>query len=92
MKLERLALLSLAASTLLCGCATRPAQQADFPGTSVRLTMAQQVIDPAAGLKPVPAGAIDGQAAKSAYDAYQKSYRAPLPQTNALTIGIGGGR
>ena len=31
---------------------------------------------------------MDGKAAKSAYDAYQESFKVPLPQTGALTIGV----
>jgi hypothetical protein len=32
---------------------------------------------------------LDGQAARSAYDNYQKSFREPVPQSGALAIGVG---
>ena len=72
------------------GCATRPA----LPpfGSSVSLAMAQQVLDPMAGTKQATVNGIGGQEAKSAYDAYQKSFQAPQPQPNVFTIGVGGGR
>lgn len=71
------------------GCAMN--QPAPPLGASVGLTLAQQVLDPAAGARREPVSGIDGQAAKSGYDAYQKSYRAPQPQPNVFTIGVGGG-
>lgn len=61
-------------------------------GASVGLTMAQQVLDPQAGANPATVAGLDGQAAKSGFDAYQKSFRAPQPQPNAFTIGVGGAR
>lgn len=74
----------------LSGCVTQPAA---LPfGSSVSLAMAQQVRDPMAGAKQVSVDGIGGQEAKSAYDAYQKSFRAPQPQPNVFTIGVGGGR
>ncbi|RJG17811.1 hypothetical protein [Massilia cavernae] len=77
----------LALAACLAGCAhERPV------GASVSLAMAQQVIDPLAGSNRDPVKGIDGQAAKSSYDAYQKSYRSPQPQPNVFTIGIGGAR
>lgn len=72
------------------GCATQPATQA--LGASVSLAMAQQVLDPTAASRQPTAAGIDGQAAKSAYDAYQKSFRAPQPQPNVFTIGVGAAR
>lgn len=71
------------------GCAMN--QSAPPLGASVGLTLAQQVLDPGAGVRREPPSGIDGQAAKSGFDAYQKSYRAPQPQPNAFTIGVGGG-
>lgn len=77
----------LALAACVAGCAhERPV------GASVSLTMAQQVIDPMAGNNSDPVKGIDGQAAKSSYDLYQKSYRNPQPQPNVFTIGIGSGR
>jgi hypothetical protein len=53
---------------------------------------AQQIINPEAGLNGEPVTGMDGRAAKSAYDQYQKTYQAPQPQPNIFTIGIGSGR
>lgn len=70
------------------GCAVnRPAPPL---GGNVGLTMAQQILDPQAGVNRPSITGIDGQTAKSAYDAYQKSFRAPQPQPNIFTIGVGG--
>jgi hypothetical protein len=72
------------------GCATQTTNAA--LGSSVGLTMAQQIMHPQAGVERRAISGIDGQAAKSAYDAYQKTYRAPQPQPNVFTIGVGGAR
>lgn len=74
------------------GCAMPPNAQEPPMGETVSLTMAQQVMNPAAGANRDPVSGLDGQAAKSGYDAYQKAYRAPVPQQNVFTIGVGGGR
>ncbi|QOL51769.1 pilus assembly protein [Massilia litorea] len=85
--LTRPVLLALLA---VSGCATPPA---DHPyGHRIALTMAQQVLDPLAGTKHDAVNGMGGQEAKSAYDAYQKSFRAPQPQPNVFTIGVGGAR
>jgi hypothetical protein len=82
--------LVLLALLVLSGCASRRA--APPYGERVALTMAQQVLDPLAGTKHDTINGMGGQEAKSAYDAYQKSFRAPQPQPNVFTIGVGGAR
>ena len=82
--------LILLALLALSGCASRRA--APPYGERVALTMAQQVLDPLAGTKHATVNGIGGQEAKSAYDAYQKTFRAPQPQPNVFTIGVGGTR
>ncbi len=78
--------LSLGAS----GCATTtPALDRHF-GQSVNMINAQQTMNPSAALNTNPVSGLDGKAAKSGYDAYQKSFAKPEPQTSAFTIGIGG--
>jgi hypothetical protein len=59
-------------------------------GESVNLVKAQQTLYPEASRNTDPVKGIDGKAAKSAYDEYQKSYRVPEPQPNAFMIGVGG--
>ena len=53
---------------------------------------AQQTLNPGAALNADPVKGIDGQAAKSAYDEYQKSFKEPVAQPNAFTIGVAGAR
>lgn len=77
-------------SLLSAGCVTQPVA-APF-GASVSLAMAQQVLDPMAGAKHAGVEGMGAQEAKSAYDAYQKTFRAPQPQPNVFTIGVGGAR
>lgn len=83
---------SLPAALLLCalaGCvSTTPELDRQF-GHSVATLNALQTVNPEAGRNNAPVSGIDGKAAASAYDAYQKSYKTPEPQTGAFTIGIG---
>lgn len=80
-----------AIAALATGCAMPPDAQEPPMGATVGLTMAQQVMNPAAGTNRNTVSGVDGKVAKSAYDAYQKSFRAPQPQPNVFTIGVGGG-
>lgn len=76
----------------MSGCTSlTPNLDAQF-GQSVSLIKAQQTLNPAASRNTNPVNGLDGVAAKSGYDAYQKSYASPVPPTNAFTIGIGSGR
>ena len=76
----------------LSGCTSvTPNLDGQF-GQSVSLIKAQQTLNPSASRNTNPVNGLDGVAAKSGYDAYQKSYAAPLPPANAFTIGIGSGR
>lgn len=76
----------------ISGCtSTTPNLDRHF-GEGLNLAKAQQTLNLQAGRNLDPVSGIDGKAAKSAYDEYQKSYRVPVPQSNAFTIGIGGGR
>lgn len=86
----RAILLGIALSS--AGCAMPPNMPEPPMGASISLTMAQQVMNPAAGTNRDPVSGQGGQTAKSGYDAYQKTYRAPMPQPNVFTIGVGGGR
>jgi hypothetical protein len=86
----RLPLCLLLCSTL-GGCASlsrTPAWDRHF-GETVRVAMAQQIIDPSAAANPAPVNGLDGRAAKNAMDQYQKSFSAPEPQRDVLTIGVG---
>lgn len=48
-----------------------------------------QVLNPAASRNMAVPSGMDGVAAKSAYDQYQKSFKAPEKNVNAFTIGVG---
>lgn len=84
---------------LLCGLAllaTGCVQRAPFlesqMGQSLSLIKAQQTLNPEGARNTDPVAGMDAKAAKSGYDHYQKSFRAPEPQSNAFTIGVGGSR
>lgn len=72
----------------LVGCANNAGREQ--VGAGIRVTMATQVMNPGAASDLDPVAGLDGKAAKSGYDAYQKSFTAPTPQQNQLTIGLGG--
>jgi hypothetical protein len=92
MKLKRILHFSACSAALLGGCAMPPDAQEPPMGATVSLTMAQQVMHPTAGTNTDTVSGIDGKAAKSGYDTYQKSFRAPAPQPNVFTIGVAGTR
>ena len=77
------------AAMLLGACATSPYLDSQF-GQASRLMQAQQTINPQ-GLPGNPSAGVDGKVVKSGYDQYQKSFRAPDPLTQTVTIGLGSG-
>lgn len=77
-----------ASAALLGACAQTPYLDSQF-GASQRLTRAQQMLNPQAGRNTAPVLGMDGAAAKSAYDNYQRSFATPDQQTS-FTIGSGG--
>src|SRR5437879_3646544 len=84
---------TVVASVSLCavaGCAaTTPAYDSHF-GNSVKVLMAQQVINPDASRNPNNP-AVDGQAAHAAIERYNKSFQSPTPAPNVFMIGVGSG-
>lgn len=81
----------VALATAASGCVSRTPYLDYQLGNTVNQLKAQQMINPQPASAANPGTGVDAQAAKSGYDAYQKSYRAPEPQPSAFTIGIGGG-
>jgi hypothetical protein len=79
--------ITLLAST---GCTSTTPNLDQHFGQGVGLIKVQQILNPQAARNDDPVIGIDGKAAKSAYDEYQKSYRVPVPPANSFTIGIGG--
>ncbi len=78
---------ALALLAPLAGCGTAHQGERHF-GANARATLQQQIANPAPPASQTVAG-MDGAAAKSAYDNYQKSFKEPVPQTGALAIGVG---
>lgn len=78
---------TLLAST---GCTSTTPNLDQHFGQGLGLIKVQQILNPQAARNSDPVNGIDGKAAKSAYDEYQKSYRTPVPPSNSFTIGIGG--
>jgi hypothetical protein len=79
-----LAVMAMAAS--LGACSLTPRVDRNF-GSSVRLALAQQTLNPQARDNRSPVNGLDAQAAKSAYDNYQRSYASPEQQQNSFSIG-----
>ncbi len=71
----------------LAGCASNTPNLDRQFGVAAASVLQQQVLHPGVPASQSVAG-MDGQAAKSAYDNYQKSYKEPEPQTGALAIGV----
>lgn len=87
-------LLCLLAAGALSGCAslsTTPQWDARF-GIDTRTTLALQIIDPDAGRNGGSVAGMDGRAARSAYERYQKAAGEPAQQPSSLTIGVSGAR
>lgn len=79
------------AALLLGACASNtPYLDSQF-GQANRMLLTQQIMAPQ-GQAGNPSAGVDGQAARSGYDQYQKTFRAPEPQTQAFTIGLGTGK
>ncbi|UTY58810.1 pilus assembly protein [Massilia sp. erpn] len=73
----------------LAACrSTTPNLDAHF-GESVSLLQAQQILDPSASNRLAGPDGMDGVAAKSGYDQYQKSFKAPEPRPSTFVIGVG---
>ncbi len=75
-----LVLLSLA----LASCASSPPR---LSGDTVRLTLAQQVLDPGALRNAGSVAGIDGPAAREALLRYQRSFQEPAPAAATLLGG-----
>jgi type IV pilus biogenesis protein CpaD/CtpE len=76
-------LAALAATLVLSGCALAPHYDRQF-GASVQQALAQQTLNPQAVNNRAPVTGMDGKAAESVYENYQKSFRAPEAQTSSL--------
>lgn len=82
----------LAFATLTACAPTTPVFDRQF-GEATRSLTAQQIVDtnaPVANRNRIPEG-MDGRAALSTHERYQKTFTDPPPPANVFTIGIGGG-
>ncbi|WGY72959.1 hypothetical protein KEC55_33400 [Burkholderia cepacia] len=85
----RRAALAVPLAFALAGCmSSTPVWDTRF-GESVRAVTQAQIIDPHAGEHPAVASGVDGAAATSALDNYDKSFKQTQPPANAFVIGIG---
>jgi hypothetical protein len=60
-------------------------------GDAVRAAQAQQTLNPKASQNLMVPQGMDGHAAKSTVDRYEKSFELPPPPVNVYTIGVGTG-
>ncbi|CAN7426898.1 hypothetical protein [Paraburkholderia sp. SIMBA_054] len=89
--LARRAMLLAPMLAALGGCMTStPIWDAHF-GEAVRAVKQAQIIDPHAAEHAPSVSGVDGKAAASAMDSYDKSFRQPAPVTNPYVIGVSGG-
>ena len=73
----------------LAGClSSTPHWDATF-GDSVRQIKELQTLNPQGSANTDPVAGIDGPAAAAAQKSYAKSFTAPPPPINSLTIGVG---
>ncbi len=84
--LQGMTVLGLALSAVGCASPT-PKYDAQF-GTSVRATMAAQVLDPAAVRNTDPVLGMDSHAAQAAHERYQESFKRPPTPERSLTTGV----
>lgn len=82
------ALCMLAASLAFTGCVSNTPQLDSQFGMAQKLALQQQILNPAAPSSRSVAG-VDGDAARSAQQNYQKSFREPVPHAAALSVGVG---
>lgn len=80
--------LAVIAISALTGCAPTTPQLDSRFGESVRMTLAQQTLNPDAGLKPVPEST-DGPATREGIVRYRNTFKEPPPPQNVFNIGVG---
>lgn len=91
MKLSLIGLLLTSAVAALAGCAPTTPQYDSRFGQSVRMSMAQQVLNPDAASKDVPESK-DGPAARETVVRYRNTFKEPPPPQNVFNIGVGSGQ
>lgn len=92
--LRRLAALALALQLAACAHGSTPELDRRF-GDAVRLSMAQQVRDPASAGRRTPADGLDGPSAQAVMQRYRASFAEPnaqAPQPVQFMLGGGNGK
>ncbi len=74
----------------LAGCYPPSAVEQDW-GNSVRNNVAQQVVNPQAGLNPTPPVGLTPQAAVNEMESYNKSFAPETQKSPQLTYGVSSG-
>lgn len=81
-------LIMLGLMIVLTGCATGPTRlEADY-GTSFKLAISNQILNPEAGKNLKPVEGIDGKAAEAALERYRESFKKP-PEPARVLMEIG---
>lgn len=84
-------LFSMLAACALTACTnaplgrTTPYWDSQF-GSSTRISLARQVIDPKAGRNANPVAGMDGRAAQAGYERYQRTFSGTVPQAPTFMI------
>jgi len=93
MQRRNLMLLVALPATLLAACQTLTPNVDSHFGEAANIAKAEQIINPDASQNPDPVSGVDGKAAQSAKENYDKSFKAPAKTTitNSITIGGAGG-
>jgi hypothetical protein len=87
--IQTMAALIMLSGAVLTGCApTTPNWDQHF-GEAQRMMMAQQVLNPDAGMKNPP-DSMDGSASRESVVRYRSTFKEPPPPQNVFTIGVGG--
>jgi hypothetical protein len=82
----------LAALGAIAGCATQSKVERDF-GTSLRLAVANQVLDPEAGENLTPVEGMSGDVAQKVYERFVKQFEKREKEPSYMfTIGSQGGQ
>ena len=82
--------LSVLSCAALTGCVqTTPEWDKHF-GEAERMMMAQQVLNPDAGMKDIP-DSLDGNASRESVIRYRSTFKEPPPPQNVFNIGVGSG-
>lgn len=82
----RTLLFTALAALAAAGCSTAPTTVDWNFGKALNAAKAAQVIDPDAATRARPAAGIDGQAARSSVERYEKSFQTPPPPVTVLNI------